>query len=196
MYRENLGYVPDNLSITINEPRFWPLILFKVGLYLSFLITGLVLIRLFQQTSSDLYRFSTERFFKNSGIGLLTFIAVPLIILLLFVLVLTIPLSIILILLYGVALFFSYLLVAMILGVMSIQYFQDEATTSTYYWGLSLGMIELLYSSTCPSSVGSSMPYFFSLVWEAWRTTSGKGKIYSFNKNFPIVNPAVQIPAA
>lgn len=141
VYRENLGHIPNNLSITINKPSFWPVILFKIGLYLSFLLTGLVLIRLFQQTSFDLYRFSTERFLKSTGIGLLTFIIVPLVILLLSILVLTIPLSIILISLYGLALFFSYLLVAMILGVMSINYFKDELTTSTYYWGLALGMI-------------------------------------------------------
>lgn len=141
VYRENLGHIPNNLSITINEPSFWPIILFKVGLYLSFLITGLVLIRLFQQTSSDLYRFSTEAFFKNTGIGLFTFIVMPLAILLLSVLVLTIPLSIILTVFYGMALFVSYLLVALILGVMSISYFQDEPTTSTYYWGFALGMI-------------------------------------------------------
>jgi len=141
VHRENLGNIPENLNITINEPSFWPVILFKIGFYFALLVTGLVLIWVFPQTTADLYRFSTEKIWKNTGVGLLTFIIWPLIIFLLFILILTMPLSIILILLYGITLLVSYLLVSMILGLMSISYFQKINAISTYYWGLALGII-------------------------------------------------------
>ncbi|WP_171032801.1 polymer-forming cytoskeletal protein [Fodinibius saliphilus] len=141
VHRENIGIIPPNLTITINKPKIWPVLLFKIGLYLALLITGLIFIRLFEQTSKDLYRFSTEQMLKNTGTGLLSFIAWPIVITALFILVLTIPLSIILLFMYGLALLFSYLFVAMLLGSMGIVYFKQEATTSTYYWGLALGMI-------------------------------------------------------
>lgn len=141
VYRENLGHIPENLSINVEDRSILPLILFKVIFYASLLITGLILIRIFQQTTLDLFRFSTEQISKNTGVGLLTFLAAPLVIVVLMLLVFTIPLSVILMLLYGLALLISYLLVAMVLGVMSILYFRDEATSSTYYWGLLLGMI-------------------------------------------------------
>lgn len=141
VYRENLGHIPANLSINVEERSVIPLIFFKIGFYISLLITGLVLIRIFQQTTIDIFRFSTEQIAKNTAVGLLTFIIVPVAVLILIVLVLTIPLSVILILTYGLALFISYLLVAMVLGVMSILYFQEETSPSTYYWGLLLGMV-------------------------------------------------------
>lgn len=141
IYRENLGTIPDNLTIVVTEPDVLPLILFKLGFFLSLLITGLVLLRLFQQTAVDIQRFATERFWKNTGVGLLSFLLVPLVIVVLVMLVFTIPLSFILAMLYGLALLVSYLLVAMILGVMSILYFKDDPEPSAYYWGLALGML-------------------------------------------------------
>lgn len=149
IYRENLGNTPDNLTIMVEKEPFLPVLLFKVWFYISLLITGLVLIRVFQQTSVDLFRFSTERLFKNTGAGLLTFILVPLTILVMLFLVVTIPLSIILSLLYGLALFVSYLLVAMTLGVLAITYFKEEST-SVYYWGLALGLVLIAIFTNIP----------------------------------------------
>jgi len=149
IYRENLGNTPENLTIMVKKEPFLPVLLFKVWFYLSMLITGLVLIRVFQQTSVDLYRFSTERLFKNTGVGLLTFIMVPLTIVVMLFLVVTIPLSIILSLLYGLALFVSYLLVAMTLGVLAITYFKEEST-SVYYWGLALGIVLIAIFANIP----------------------------------------------
>lgn len=177
IHRENLGHIPDNLNITLRKPDIWPVILFKIGLYLALLITGLVLIRIFQQTTIDMYRFSTERIWKNTGVGFLAFLIVPFAILLLLILVLTIPLSLILMLLYALALLVSYLLVAVILGVMSILYFRDEAAASTYYWGLMLGMVYIAILVNLPF-VGwlfNALLLFFglgSLVYYIWRMSS------------------------
>ena len=141
IHRENLGNIPEALTIVVRESDILHIVIFQVWFFLSLFITGLILIRIFQKTAIDMHRFATERFWKNTGIGLLSFIAIPLAILVLMVLLVTIPLSVIMMLLYGLALLISYLLVAMTLGVGSILYFREEADTSTYYWGLGLGMI-------------------------------------------------------
>lgn len=141
VYRENLGNVPPDLNITVSESSALPGIFFKTGFYLSLLVTGLILIWVFHRSATDLYRFANEQFWKNTGTGLLAFLLIPLAAFILILLVFTIPLSFILMVLYALALLVSYLLVAMILGVRSILFFRDEATPSTYYWGLVLGMV-------------------------------------------------------
>lgn len=143
VHRENLGVVPPDLTIMVDQPDWWGFLLFKFGLYLSLLITGLVLIRVFKRTSTDLRKFSTEGFWKNAGIGLISFLGVPLAVIVLTIMVLTIPLAVILALLYGLALFTGYLLVAMLLGVMVLLWFRGEPAPSTPYWGLALGMVVL-----------------------------------------------------
>lgn len=179
IHRENLGDIPANLNITVSESEIWRVILFKVGLYISLLITGLVLIRIFEKNAVDLFRFSTERLWKNTGIGFLAFLAVPLAAFILFILVVTIPLSLILILLYGLALLTGYLLVAMILGVMSILYFRDEANASTYYWGLALGIIYIAIMVNLPfiGWLFHALLLFFglgSIVYYIWKMRSPK----------------------
>lgn len=143
VHRENLGNLPADLTITVDRPSVWITILWTAGFFFSLLISGLVLIRIFERTAVDLQRFATEHFWKNTGIGLLSFILIPLLALVLLVLVFTIPLSIILWVLYALALLSGYLLVAMILGAAFILYFRGEASTSVYYWGLALGMLVL-----------------------------------------------------
>ncbi|MDZ7773060.1 MAG: hypothetical protein U5K31_10040 [Balneolaceae bacterium] len=143
VHRENLGNLPPDLTITVDQPSVWSTILWTGGIFLSLLISGLVLIRIFERTAVDLQRFATERFWKNTGIGLASFLLIPLMALVLLVLVFTIPLSIILWVLYGLSLLAGYLLVAMILGAAFILYFREETSTSVYYWGLALGMLLL-----------------------------------------------------
>lgn len=150
VHRENLGSVPADLTIRVEEEPVWTGLLVQFWFFLSLLITGLVLIRLFERQAIDMQRFARERFWKRAGIGLLGFILIPLAILLLAVLVLTLPLAVILALAYGLALFISYLLVAMTLGVMSIAYFRDTPGRSAYYWGLLLGMIYIALLTNLP----------------------------------------------
>ena len=192
VYRENLGHIPENLNIVINEPDILPVILFKAGFYISMLLTGLVLLRIFQQTAIDMQRFATERFWKNTGIGLLAFLLVPFSVLVLIFLVFTIPLSIILALLYGLSLLAGYLLVAMILGVMSIFYFRPDVGVSAYYWGLALGMLYIAILVNLPF-IGwflNAILLFFglgSLVYYLWHLSrSGETAVNTEERRKPI----------
>ena len=141
VYHENLGNLPENLYINIEEPNIAEVLLFKGGIYLSLLVTGLILIAVFKNTSKDLYKFSTEQFWRNTGMGLLSFIAYPIILIILAVLIITLPLSFILLLLYGFLLLAGYLLVALVLGVGALRFLKKEEKEVSYYWGLLLGMI-------------------------------------------------------
>lgn len=151
IYRENLGVIPPDLTLTVKEDPVVFTILIKVGFYLSLVITGMILLRVFQKPAIDIHRFATEKFWKNTGVGLITFIGMPIAIFLLMLPVLTMPLSILLLVVYLLALFAGYLLVALTLGVMGILYFKkEEAQTSTYYWGLALGMIIIAILTNLP----------------------------------------------
>jgi len=141
VYHENLGNLPENLYINVKSPNILQILIFKTGLYLSLLITGFVLIRIFRKTSKDLYKFSIEQFWKNSGVGLLTFLIYPLVLVVLALLILTIPISFLLFLLYGFLLLIGYLLVALVLGVSSLRFLKKESNEISYYWGLFIGMI-------------------------------------------------------
>ena len=179
IYRENLGVVPADLTLNVQEEPVIFIIVTKIIFYLSVLITGLILLRIFQETAIDIHRFATEKFWKNTGVGLITFIGVPFAIVLLLLPVLTIPLSVLLLLVYLLALFTGYLLVALTLGVMSILYFKGEPEISTYYWGLALGMIIIAILTNLPfiGFVLNALLLFFglgSLSYYVWLVTTGK----------------------
>jgi len=179
IYRENLGVVPSNLTLNVQEEPVVFVIVVKFIFYLSVLITGLILLRIFQNTAIDIHRFATEKFWKNTGVGLLTFIGVPFAVVLLLLPVLTIPLSVLLLLVYMLALFTGYLLVALTLGVMAILYFKGEPETSTYYWGLALGMIIIAILTNLPfiGFVLNALLLFFglgSLSYYIWLVSTGR----------------------
>lgn len=143
IYPENFGNIPGNLNIIEKKSDLMGILIFKSALYLSLFITGIVLIRVFKETSRDLYKFSTEQFWKNTGIGLATFLIYPMIVLVLGLLILTLPISFLLILIYGLLLLIGYLLVAMVLGVSILHVFKKNAPEVSYNWGLFIGMISL-----------------------------------------------------
>lgn len=148
----DLPNAPNDLNINIEEKEEnWGVaLLFGVWFYISTLIIGFLIILLFRNTTGDLYRFSTENYFKNTGIGILLFLGIPIVITLFLVLVVTIPLSIMIMTLYGLTLFLGFLLVALSLGTSSIRYFKSEETFADYYWGLALGIILIFLLSVLP----------------------------------------------
>jgi len=147
----DLGTPPDDLQIVVNKENTWGAALFlSLWFYVSLLITGALLIFIFRETTNDLHRFSTERYIRNTGIGFLTFLATPIVVIILLVLVLTIPLSLLLITLYGLALFIGYLLVALTLGTLVIRFIKSEQTFLDYFWGLALGMVIIFILSILP----------------------------------------------
>lgn len=149
--REELGNAPNDLQIVVNKEDTWGAALFfSIWFYVSLLITGILLMLIFRETTNDLHRFSTENYFRNTGVGFLLFIGIPIAAIILLVLVLTIPLSLLLMTLYGITLFIGYLLVSMTLGTLGIRFFKSQNTFSDYYWGLALGMIIILILSAIP----------------------------------------------
>lgn len=179
IYRENLGVIPSDLTLTVEEESIIFIIIFKILFYLSVLITGMILLRIFQKTAIDIHRFATEKFWKNTGVGFIAFIGIPLAVLLLMLPVLTIPLSFLLLLVYILALFTGYLLVALTLGVMGILYFKNEPEISTYYWGLAIGMIIIAILTNLPfiGFILNALLLFFglgSLTYYIWMVSTGK----------------------
>jgi hypothetical protein len=150
IYRDNLGNIPPNLELEVRQPGIFPVLMFQVWFYLSLLITGIVLLTLFFPTASDLQRFSTERFWMNILTGFGMFILIPLAIIILIIPLLTIPLAVILSVLYGLTLFISYLMVAMILGFQFVTWFVTDPKKSTYYWSLVLGLILIAILNNVP----------------------------------------------
>lgn len=149
--REEIENAPADLKIEVEKEETWgAALLFSIWFYVSMLIIGVVLIFIFRETTTDLYRFSTERYFRNTGLGFLLFLVIPISIILLFILILTIPLSVMIMMLYGLALFISFLLVALTLGTGSIRYFKTEDKFADYFWGLALGMILIGILSALP----------------------------------------------
>lgn len=148
--RENLGIIPPNLEIELIEPDLWPFLLFKAWFYLSILVTGLVFILVFKQTARDLYYFANERILKNAGIGLLVFLGMPVALFVLLLLIFTVPLAVVLGLVYGLILFFSYLLVSLVIGTNIIAYFREDISTSAYAYGLTIGLVLVAIFNNIP----------------------------------------------
>ncbi|MFN1834150.1 hypothetical protein AB2B38_002715 [Balneola sp. MJW-20] len=141
VYKENLGVIPDDLVISIEEKNIWQFLLVRLWVFASILLTGILLFWLFPDSAKDLHKFACESYWKNTGTGLLSFIFIPILILVLLGLILTIPLGILLGLTYLIILFLSYILVAMVIGVKVIEIFKKEGNNSNFYWGLFAGMI-------------------------------------------------------
>lgn len=150
--REELGNAPDDLTINIEEKEtnWGGALLFSIWFYVAMLLVGFLVMVLFRETTADLYRFSTERYLRNTGIGLLLFIGIPIAIIVLLILVFTIPLSIILGMLYLLTLTFGFLLVALTLGTACIRYVKGEEAFSDFFWGLALGIILILLITAIP----------------------------------------------
>jgi hypothetical protein len=158
----------------------------QLWFYLSLLVTGLVLIWLFYDTAVDLSKFASEKYGRNTGWGLLSFVAIPVVIVLLAIFVITIPLSILMALTYGVALFISYLLVAMSLGVWSIIMIKggDEVNPASYYYGLALGIIYIAIITNLPfiGGLANVILLFFGLgsvvryLWAMRQSPKGSGR--------------------
>jgi len=176
--REELENAPEDLNIIIEKPEqeaWGAALLFSIWFYVSMLIIGIILIYLFKETTTDIFRYSTEHYFRNTGIGFLLFLGIPISILILFILVLTIPLSVMIMMLYGLGLFVSFLLVALTLGTRSIRFIKNEESFSDYVWGLALGMILIGVLTALPYAgpfinliliffgLGTLLSYFWNL---------------------------------
>lgn len=175
--REEIPNAPEDLNIIVEEPdEAWgAALLFSIWFYVSMLIIGILLILVFPETTTDLYRFSAERYLRNTGTGLLLFIGIPIAVIILLILILTIPLSFVVMMLYALALFISFLLVATTLGTRSIRFFKSSEAYADYLWGVGLGMILIGILTALPYAgpfinlillffgLGTLMSYFWQL---------------------------------
>ena len=172
---EDIPNAPENLTIIVEKQDGWAVkLLFSLWISISILIIGMLLLTIFPQTTVDLYRFSQEHYMKNTFIGLLLFLGIPIISILLLLLIFTIPLSFIIWTLYTITLLISYLLVALLFGSLAIRYFKTEAFTD-YYWGLILGMVIIFLLTMIPYAgpiinvilifygLGSVLRYFWTM---------------------------------
>lgn len=177
VYRENLGNIPPDLEIEIRKPGILPFILFQLWFFLSLLVTGIILLFLFSEKVKDVHRFSIEHFWKNTGTGVLTFLLVPLVMVILIIPLITIPLSIILGLLYGFSLFISYLLVALVLGLQLMTWFDRRESASLWYLAMAAGLVLIAILTNLPfiGIIFSILLLFFGLgslssyIWHSYR---------------------------
>ena len=150
LYRENMGHIPERLILDVQKPSAFPVFMLQLWIYLSMLVTGSVMIYFFKPVTADLYRFSTERFWKNTGIGLLLVSLTPIVLVLLLFPLVTIPLSILIFWLFIISLYLSYLAVAMMLGMQVLRRFRSESAEPAFYWSLALGLLLIAVVNNVP----------------------------------------------
>lgn len=177
--RGQLGNPPQNLDIIVEKDSFWEIVLFQLWLFFSLLVTGWVLLLLFQATADEMQRLAAQGIWRHTGIGAIAFIVIPVVIIILFVLLVTIPLGILLSLTYGLILFISYLLVALVLGNQIIRFFREEVTIPAHYAALVLGMIVIAILTNIPF-VGGLFNILFilfglgSIIYNFWTKRQAK----------------------
>ncbi len=150
IYRDNLGVIPERLTIELRQPPILPVIFLQIWFYLGLLVIGCLLLYLFRPVAVDLQRFASERFWKNTGIGVLVILLVPLALFLLLFPIITIPLVLFLGVLYLIVLFLSYLAVALILGVQLMRWFKKEISPAAWYGSLAIGLIIIAILNNLP----------------------------------------------
>src|SRR5690606_28005845 len=83
---------------------------------------------------------AVEHAWLNIGVGLVAFIAIPFLVVLLFIPVITIPLALIIAVFYGLFLYFSQLLAALVVGMLILSRTRGSDNLSSWYWSLPLGL--------------------------------------------------------
>lgn len=139
--RNELGNAPENLIIEVEQKSgFLAAGLFYLWYLLSLLVTGLILLFLFRPAIVRLHDHAVEHAWLNIGVGLVAFIAIPFLVVLLFIPVITIPLALIIAVFYGLFLYFSQLLAALVVGMLILSRTRGSDNLSSWYWSLPLGL--------------------------------------------------------
>ncbi|HKJ34853.1 MAG TPA: polymer-forming cytoskeletal protein [Balneolales bacterium] len=164
---QNIPNAPSNLIITIeHESQFIKPVFLLWSLFAMF-VTGLVLLLLFENTFDRLITETGKHLFRNTGIGLLAIIIIPLLFIAFLLLLFTIPIAFILIFLYLITLYFSWIITALYLGKYLISNFKPESDITHLYWSLGIGSIIVFFLTNLPY-----LGWIFSILFLAFGTGS------------------------
>ncbi len=139
--RSKIKNLPANLEIVIKPPKkFYRSSFFYWSLVAAF-ITGLVLVVFFKNFLYDYLTFARQRLWQNTGVGFLAFVAMPVAVLILLLLVLTIPLGLILLAVYFILMYLSFVFSALFFGDMILKGLQKNGRQGHLILPLLLGIV-------------------------------------------------------
>jgi cytoskeletal protein CcmA (bactofilin family) len=147
---EKAGNVPANVEITYTKKHPF----FKsFGFYWTFfalLITGILLSVLFKNFVRNIITFAQSNFWKNLGFGFLFLIIIPAVIVILLVLFFTIPVALILLALYFMALYLSAIISGIFIGRYFLAMLHEEKSQLSLIWSLLVGLIIIVLVAKIP----------------------------------------------
>ncbi len=126
----------------------------------SSLVAGLLLIRFYPVFTQGAVSTIARKPLLSLGIGFLTLILTPILIIILMITLLGIPLALVLLALYLVSLFFSSIIVALFIGQLIIKPKDDNMPNG---WALLLGLVILAVITTLIPLIGPLINFFVIL---------------------------------
>ena len=176
--KENAGYVPDNLEVTIQKrERFFQGAFFYWSLIAMFIV-GVLIVAFFKNFSRDYLGFTKRELWKNMGLGFLVTLIVPVAILILMLLIFTIPVALMVLAAYFSLLYLSFVFTALSLGDYLFGMLQKNGSAKNLIWPLLLGVIVVMLVSKIPfvgwlfslAIISFGMGSFIAYIWNLKRT--------------------------
>ncbi len=152
--RSSAGAVPENLTVTITKPRrFYRRIYFywSVG---AMIVVGLLWVALGKHFLQDMLSLGRQRPLLSLGSGFLSLVATPVAAVLLLALILTIPIGVILLVVYCILLYLSYVLSSIFLGQLVLRWFRGNGSTAGLTLSVVIGVVLLSLMEQLPKVGG------------------------------------------
>ncbi|GAB4337391.1 MAG: hypothetical protein Kow0037_20100 [Calditrichia bacterium] len=163
MKNKPIPNAPKDLQVSYWEPEhFYNSLYFYWSIAAAF-ITGLLFIVFLRQRAVDFTDFSKQNWLKNTGIGILSLIIIPVIAVILLVLILTIPVSLILIAFYLVLLYLGSVASCLIIGDYLMGFFHNHRTVGQLLLSLLVGIILLTFLKMLPF-IGGLLGFIFLIL--------------------------------
>ncbi len=148
--RREQANLPENLEVQIKKR---PLFFLRFRFYwtvLGLFITGLLVYLIFRTPVNEYLDGLRQDFWKKLLTGFLTFVAVPVATLFLFVLVFTVPVALIVGALYLILLYLGYIFGALSLGEFLLQFFRKERNLGSVLVSLGMGVVLVVLLAHLP----------------------------------------------
>lgn len=172
--KENAGYVPDDLEVTVKErERFFQGAFFYWSLIAMFVV-GVLIVAFFKNFSRDYLGFTKQEPWKNMGLGFLATFTAPVGILILMLLIFTIPVALMSLAVYFILLYLSFVFTALALGDYLFGMLQKNGSARNLIWPLLVGVIIVMLASKIPfigwlfslAIISFGMGSFIAYIWK------------------------------
>ena len=148
--KEEAGNVPANLEITVKERRKFYQRWFFYWSMIALLVTGVLMVSLFKNFTRDIITFASRAIGKSLGVGFVTLIVVPVVALILLLLVVTIPVSLIAMAVYFMALYLAKVFTALFIGNYLLETMRRNGVPPNLFLALLLGVIFVMLLPQLP----------------------------------------------